>query len=176
MIPSRCNIQSLHDAGPDSYISHIPTPTSGKLFLGSVSSIKDSSKYCIDYIVSMFPVPLQTNVEKHDIFSIFDDAREDTLIKMNYILDAVGFEIYAALMQGKNVLVHCFACISRSSTVVIDCLLRFFPVLFKGEKNANIPYTVPTVLNALRYVQHYRNVVEPNEGFMNVILSRYVGR
>jgi dual specificity phosphatase 12 len=166
----------LSDASPDSHISYIPTPTIGKLFLGNINSVADAKAFCINYIVSMIPTRIQSNVEKHEIYGLYDDARPETLERMNNILNTVCHEIYAALMQGKNVLVHCHAGISRSSTVVIDCLLTYFPTMFKGDNGAHIPYTSITISNAIYYVQKYRPIVEPNEGFTKLLFARHLGR
>lgn len=53
--------------------------------------------------------------------------------------------------QNKNVYIHCFAGISRSSTMVIAYLMH------KHHK---------PLADIYRYVQSKRNIVQPNSGFM----------
>ena len=37
-------------------ISHIPTNTKGKLYLGDVSSVKEIDKYNIKFVISLYPI------------------------------------------------------------------------------------------------------------------------
>jgi protein tyrosine phosphatase len=157
------------------YISHIPTPTLGKLYLGSLSSVNEVSKLNIEYVVSLFPIQPITGIE-HDVFSITDTTDQTTLAKMNAILDLINDKLSSYLNGGHNVLVHCFAGISRSSTVVIDTLLRYFPDLFLTEKQSTSPKDRRDVYASIKYVEKYRPVIEPNHGFKDLLIARYLSR
>jgi len=154
------------------YISHIPTPTRGKLYLGSVSSINEVNRLDIKYVVSLFPVNDIVGID-HDIFSIIDTTDNTTLAKMNAILDIINNKIYTHLNEGHNVLVHCFAGISRSTTVVVDTLLRYFPEVFVTDVHTK---DRRDVYEAIKYVAKYRPVIEPNHGFKDLLIVRYLTR
>ena len=143
--------------------THIPIPNlPGKLYLGSVTSINYIIPLNISYVISLFPLlqdmTIPPNVE-HDLYSLYDSSDAETVKKMNLILNETSSKIFQRLKEGKNVLVHCFAGISRSSTVVIDFLCSF--ILYNS---------VDEVIEILRM---YRPQVNPNNGFTNLLRARH---
>jgi protein-tyrosine phosphatase len=74
-----------------------------------------------------------------------------------YFKEAVEF-IKAAVDKGQNVLVHCFAGVSRSCTIVIAYLVRFFGM---------------EVYSALNFVKRKRPWVNPNYGFYAQLKKYY---
>jgi len=143
-------------------MNHIPvSKLPGKLYLGSVYALDDLQTNRIDYVVSLFP-PLdyqQVSVE-HDQYHISDTMQEQNLIKLNMCLNDINQKIFDRLSQNKNVLVHCFAGISRSATVVMDFLLTFE---FKKE----------SVEHVLAYVRGFRQHIHPNDGFIQLLQARH---
>jgi len=73
-----------------------------------------------------------------------------------YFKEAVEF-IKTAVDKRQNVLVHCFAGVSRSCTIVIAYLVRFFGM---------------EVYSALSFIKRKRPWVNPNYGFYSQ-LKRY---
>ncbi len=82
-----------------------------------------------------------------------DDA-EDQIIYGS--LEKSYLFIKNALERGSNVLCHCHAGISRSSSMVIYYIM----------KSRNIPYDT-----AYFYTKHKRHVVNPNKGFIRQLIS-----
>jgi predicted protein tyrosine phosphatase len=145
---------------------HIPLSFKGKLYLSSVSGLNYIDYLNIDYIVSLFP-PLQNQTIKehieHDKISIADRGDFETIVKMNSTLDIIGRKIKNNLLNGKNVLVHCFAGISRSATVVADIICKY-------ETSVIDPYN--KVNSSIEYIKMFRPQVEPNIGFIKLLNVR----
>lgn len=74
----------------------------------------------------------------------------------NHFKEALDF-VRSAIVEGKNVLVHCFAGVSRSATIVIAYLLKYH----KMEYNP-----------AMALVKSKRPWINPNYGFQGQ-LRRY---
>ena len=150
----------------DSYISLIPTTSliSGKLYLGSVSALNDLDKYNITFVISLFPA-FNCTIPEHITqveYSISDTPQYSQ--KMNTILDQTTKLIHTHLTNGCNVLVHCFAGVSRSSTVVLDYLLQHTNV----KQICNKEY-----ISILHYIRKFRDVVTPNQGFATLLAERH---
>lgn len=79
--------------------------------------------------------------------NVYDNQSADIAV---YFDECVAF-IDDALSRGEKVLVHCFAGISRSTSIVLAYLIEKY--------NHSLP-------DALRIVQEKRPVARPNEGFM----------
>jgi protein-tyrosine phosphatase len=83
-----------------------------------------------------------------------------------YFNDSYDF-IHKHLKKGENVLVHCRMGISRSSTLVINYMLR---ELYSMRK---IEYPDYCILNSvLEYTRSKRPVVNPNQGFLDQLYLR----
>ena len=77
---------------------------------------------------------------------------------MHEILMKTNSIIREKLQQGKNVLVHCRAGISRSATVVISFICDFMGYSYR---------------QGYLLVQKNRNVIEPNAGFEALLKQLY---
>lgn len=145
---------------------HIPLSFKGKLYLSGIQGINYIQHLNVGYVVSLFP-PLQNQSipegVKHDEIKIADRSDIETKIKMNSILDIICRKIRKHLHNGDNVLVHCFAGISRSATVVSDFICKY-------ETGILDPYN--KVNSSIEYIKMFRPQVEPNIGFIQLLNVR----
>jgi hypothetical protein len=146
---------------------HIPLHNfKGKLYLSGVQGVNYIQYLNIGYVVSLFP-PLENQSipedVKHDEIKISDRSDFETKIKMNSILDIISRKIKKHLYNGVNVLVHCFAGVSRSATVVADFICKY-------ETKVLDPYN--KVNSSIEYIKMFRPQVEPNIGFIQLLNVR----
>ena len=73
------------------------------------------------------------------------------------------------LLNNHNVLVHCYAGISRSSTIVINYLLRY---LYENNNISCCPCEV--LKNVILYAQNKRPIIYPNSGFINQLTDKSI--
>jgi len=149
--------------------NHIPTPSfKGKLYLSDVYGINFLKELNIGYVISLFPVlENQTIPEsiKHDEVKISDRTDVETILKMNSILNNISLKIAHNLSNNINVLVHCFAGVSRSATVVCDFICKYETTLFTtGDTNK--------VESSIEYVKKFRQNINPNHGFIKLLKIR----
>jgi len=83
---------------------------------------------------------------------LYDDPEEDINMYFDYIYRCMKL----AELRNQNVLIHCAAGISRSSTFVAHYLMR----------DQNMKLT-----EAIRYMRKIRKQVRPNDGFMHQLHS-----
>jgi len=146
---------------------HIPTPSfKGKLYLSSINGIDYLDEMNIGYVVSLFPLlqnqTLPTRVS-HDEINISDRFDFETIIKMNSTLNKITVKIADKLSNNINVLVHCFAGISRSATVVCDFICKYEPTLLDDSNK---------VESSIEYIRQFREQIKPNHGFMKLLKIR----
>jgi len=148
--------------------NHIPTPSfKGKLYLSDVYGINFLKELNIGYVISLFPVlENQTIPEsiKHDEVKISDRSDVETILKMNSILNNISLKIAHNLSNNINVLVHCFAGVSRSATVVCDFICKYETTLLSGDTNK--------VESSIEYVKKFRENINPNHGFIKLLKIR----
>ena len=153
---------------------HIPTPSfKGKLYLSDIYGIDYLEEMNIGYVVSLFPIlenqTLPTRVH-HDQINISDRFDFETIIKMNSTLNKITLKIADKLSNNINVLVHCFAGISRSATVVCDFICKYEPTLLDNT-GPEAPDT-NKVESAIEYVRQFREQIKPNHGFIKLLKIR----
>jgi protein-tyrosine phosphatase len=142
-------------------VSTIATSTPGKLYLGPVGGLREVEEYKIDLVIGLFP-PLDIVVPETIFrieFSLTDRPQDKE--KMRDVLDETNEIIHNTLQRGQNVFVHCFAGISRSSTVVLDYLLTYENLQMKRFQDA------------LAYLRTFRPQVNPNIGFVELLKERH---
>jgi len=153
---------------------HIPTPSfKGKLYLSDVYGINFLKELNIGYVISLFPVlENQTIPEsiKHDEVKISDRSDVETILKMNSILNNISLKIAHNLSNNINVLVHCFAGVSRSATVVCDFICKYEPTLL-DDTGPEAPVT-NKVESSIEYVKKFRENINPNHGFIKLLKIR----
>lgn len=166
--------------------NHIPTPSfKGKLYLSDVYGINFLKELNIGYVISLFPVlENQTIPEsiKHDEVKISDRSDVETILKMNSILNNISLKIGHNLSNNINVLVHCFAGVSRSATVVCDFICKYEPTLLSGDTGPEAPDVLRTELpsvaitnkveSSIEYVKKFRENINPNHGFIKLLKIR----
>lgn len=105
--------------------------------------------YNIQAVLQILPTEPPSTVEHIDrlVVPIEDDSGEN----IKYIFNQSFYWIESQLNANRKVLVHCFAGVSRSATIVIAYLMRKFS--WEYEK-------------ALEYVQEKRKCIDPNIGFL----------
>jgi protein-tyrosine phosphatase len=148
---------------------HIPTPSfKGKLYLSDVYGINFLKELNIGYVISLFPVlENQTIPEsiKHDEVKITDRSDVETILKMNSILNNISLKIAHNLSNNINVLVHCFAGVSRSATVVCDFICKYEPTLLSVAITNKVE-------SSIEYVKKFRENINPNHGFIKLLKIR----
>lgn len=128
------------------------------LYLGSVGAaynlqvLKNLQISCILTICECLPPKFPDDFE----YKVIPVTDEPSTRLNHYFQEATDF-IKKAIEEGKNVLVHCFAGVSRSASIVIAYLMRFH----KMEYNT-----------ALSHTKSRRPWINPNYGFQGQ-LRRY---
>ena len=139
-------------------LNHIPLfqKDGAKLYIGGRSALNSYKKYNIDHLITLFKFDTYIKDIKHEIFDIVDLDREEFVEDLNKNLDQITSSIHNSLINGKNVCVHCKAGISRSSTVILEYLIKYQNM---GSE-------------ALEYLKKFRPIVCPNPGFLNLLKKR----
>jgi hypothetical protein len=137
-------------------LTHIPLSLSGKLYIGGRVALNTYKNYNIDHIITLFKFNNKIQDVKHEIYDIIDYDKEEFVQQLNDCLDQITSSIHQSLMDGKNVCVHCKGGISRSSTVLIEYLIKYQNM---GSE-------------ALDYVKKYRPIICPNPGFYRLLKQR----
>ena len=72
------------------------------------------------------------------------------------------------IKKGENVLVHCYAGISRSSSIILNYMCRFL------YSHNNLQHENPenVLYNTLKYSVNKRPIINPNQGFLNQLLMK----
>lgn len=128
------------------------------LFLGSYEDSKNydclkcnNIKYIVNLSCHPNPYPDCFEYLKIDMNDLPDQNIEK-------YFDYVSKWINDKIQSGNNVLVNCFAGISRSSTFVIAYL-----VMYKGY----------TLVDAYKHVKNRRSIIEPNIGFQKQLIDKF---
>jgi protein-tyrosine phosphatase len=87
----------------------------------------------------------------------------------NFFDESYNF-IKKHISKHENVLVHCFAGISRSSTIILNYIIKD---LYRNDYD-RIRYENPNsvLLYVLNYAMSKRNIINPNNGFVNQLLTK----
>lgn len=149
-------------------MNFIPTndKKSGKLFIGNLSDLmSDDMMRNIDVIISVCDVnPKFRKYDRpHYVYPVHDSPDIESVQTMRDILSKCRPIIYFNCKQGKNVFIHCYAGISRSSTVLLDYLLTYY--IFDTSK------CLSNTECALKFVRQFRPIVNPNKGFYDLLLE-----
>ena len=153
-------------------ISKILSYSNGaNLFLGSIAARSPLIliQNDIDVVVSIIsPIvqlsPLPSHIQR---FAFYLDDVPTADITQFFMTSSK--KIYQAILHGKNVLVHCHAGISRSTSLVVAYILycmKFYP---RAVPKIN---KIPSYSqNILKLIREARSCVHPNSGFMQQLLA-----
>ena len=148
-------------------MNHIPTPSfKGNLYISGINGIDYLNELNIGYVVSLFPILENQTLPKrvhHDQINISDRWDVETILKMNSVLNKITVKIADKLSNNINVLVHCFAGISRSATVVCDFICKYEPTLLDDTNK---------VESSIEYIRQFREQIKPNHGFIKLLKIR----
>ncbi|EGN97794.1 hypothetical protein SERLA73DRAFT_182542 [Serpula lacrymans var. lacrymans S7.3] len=133
------------------------TPSSGSLYLGSISATMDRDllrAHHITHLVQVLDVPWLPISEKDGFKCLRIDILDIPTVDLRPHLEgACGF-IAKALQGGSNVLVHCQQGVSRSPAIVIAYLIHDLGMTFD---------------QAHALVKRHRPCINPNPGFVNAL-------
>lgn len=135
----------------------LPIKNIGKLFIGSLGSLNEIKNYNIGLIISLEnPTIIYKNIE-HIHYKIRDEMDDKSLQIFQNILPEAIILIHKNLTKNINVLVHCAAGVSRSSTLILSYLMKYH---FNGS-----------LINSLKYLKKCRPCVFPNFGFLKLLVN-----
>ena len=147
-------------------VSHIELPNTtfgGKLYLGSINSLLYVPKLNVDLVISLCDVSSITpalqrvlSQVQHVKYDIDDSTDAESAARMIYILQVTAPMIYKALSSGRNVLVHCYAGVSRSASVVINFVCQLYHIGFR---------------DGFQLVSRNRSIVNPNFAFTQILYA-----
>jgi predicted protein tyrosine phosphatase len=142
-------------------------PGQGSLWLGSMDALSDASiMESIDAVVSAIHVKRVSDTALDDLIgdrphvriSINDSNDKGTANEFSKSFDRVARFIYDHIRRGHNVLVHCAAGVSRSTTLV-----AYYMIHYRGYMS---------VEDALEKIRESRPHVQPNPSFIRVLRER----
>jgi protein-tyrosine phosphatase len=128
-------------------------------------------KYNINAVIT-----LETRPKPNDILNFYklygtdyiyinigDDPNENIYNYFNFTYDFIKKYI----KQHKNILVHCYAGISRSATIILNYIIKD-----QYLNNLNIYKEKPedVVQHVLSYTRTKRHFINPNNGFLNQLV------
>ena len=130
------------------------------LYLGNIDDVQSDKFIRENNIKLIINAAIEVIVPIHEDVNIimnlqWHDSMEQSI---NFcFLDYLTNVIHSFLKENKAVLVNCFAGISRSSTIVIAYMMKYYNMTFD---------------EAFNYVQSKRWIVNPNPNF-RIILKNY---
>lgn len=126
---------------------------SGGIYMGDIFVAKDTTRLKKENIKAVLTVASNTYLKynKEDIsdHKIIEAEDFETFNLSQFFNECLDF-IETHLKKGNNVLVHCFAGVSRSATIVIAYLMK------NNKWKLN---------DTIKYVKSKRNMIAPNSGF-----------
>ena len=123
-----------------------------KLYLGDLFDANNKEQIKNKNITSIICVAEGLKIIKPDVKVYRYDFQDDYNCNISLYFDEIGDIIH----KEKAVLVNCAAGISRSSTIVIAYIMKYYKIELK---------------RAFLYVRHKRNQICPNKKFMSCLLD-----
>ena len=148
------------------HVSHIPiADIKGELYLSGLAGTTKLKKYNIKVLISLEQCGLDED-DKDIIqmqYKIRDETDDISINKMKNILDEISNVIHDSLSNGLNVLVHCAAGVSRSSTAVLYYFMKYH---YNKDKTP--------LLSSLIKVKNNRKFIYPNTGFLKILAEKSI--
>jgi len=107
----------------------------------------------------------------HNIDWMYIYAGDSPTDPLSRYFDVTANFIQDHLNKGENVLVHCWAGVSRSATIVLNYMIRDF-IQTNGKNDKT--YAFPLVQYMLKLARKKRPIVNPNVGFVNQLYIKTV--
>lgn len=129
------------------------------LWLGGLPALEQLDAHHIDAVVTVLPksgydverLSQSVGAQRDHLWLDYRDAPD---VPLSEAFALSGAWIHERLGQGKRVLVHCAAGMSRSATIVAAYLLHYHGDQF------------PSVAAVIAYLRERRPIVRPNAGFL----------
>lgn len=132
------------------------------------------SKYNIKAVLTLETMPKPNDIlkyyKKNNIDFKYIDISDSPYSNISQYFDPSYELIKKHIENNENILVHCYAGVSRSSTIVLNYLIR--NIYDKIKKVNSSPRDV--VQKITEFLICKRPVVNPNDGFMNQILKKTI--
>lgn len=147
----------------------IPNVT-GSLYLSGMDGLSIVRPNSVSLVISL-EVPMilfddPTEDISHKVYRILDYEDDEAYNKMKIIINETHDVIHNALVNGKGVLIHCMAGISRSTTVVAYYLFKHHSDYFKcGSKDLH------PIVNIIKFLKEQRKCIQPNNKFMKLLIE-----
>jgi len=128
------------------------------LFLGNMkdaSDIEALSRLGIDHVLNVTAVSPTYQTSSKITYKQLHAADNGYQNLKQYFDEAFEF-IDAARARGGSVLIHCQAGVSRSPTIAVAYLIKYFPM---------------TMVDAYKFVKSRRSIISPNLNFMGQLLE-----
>ena len=134
----------------------------GKLWVGGVEALQDLNKFNIGAVVTVLQrgrvseeaIAYFVKDRPHLRFFMYDAEDEP----IENLFDKSTAFIDRHIREGRNVLVHCYAGVSRSVTLCVCYMMRC-----RGFETPNL---------ALQHIRKVRDWVSPNDGFMRALKDK----
>ena len=131
-------------------------------------------KYNIKAIITLETRPKSSYVldyyNRHNIDFKYIFIEDSVDADISKYFDVTYDFIKSHISKGDNVLVHCYAGISRSSSIILNYMIRF--IYESGKSVIDNPRSV--VFNALSYSRSKRPFINPNPGFIEQLIEKSV--
>lgn len=163
------NILPIYQIYPtNNYPTHLNNK--GLLYLSNVWAAKDRptiDSVNIKRIVNLYKCDYK--YDSDDIKTMFIEMNDDSCQNLMPVICSVYPFIVDGLVNGENVLVHCYAGISRSVSIIIAFLMLHDPewvdtIRIKPETDLDCLY---------RHIKSIKSDIEPNFGFVLQLESLY---
>ncbi|TFL04549.1 protein-tyrosine phosphatase-like protein [Pterulicium gracile] len=154
----RNNAQRFQGGSTADYMQMIlpgPEDHIGNLYLGSLAAVRRVDLLKEHGIKHVFHImrpgwEWEMDLEKFDFYSttfpLHDELDEDILTDLDGVVDSLR----CALLSGQNVLVHCRMGVSRSASIVIAYVIKYFGLSFEAARE---------------FVASKRSKIDPNPTF-----------
>jgi len=157
----------------------IKYPNGSTIYLSGMEAYDDIEKYLIrernisvilSFIGSSLPTWIQTELDKHNIQNHIVIIRDEPDRNIYPHFESSYQIILNAILQNRNILIHCRAGVSRSVTI----LVAFFLSCLRCHPDLIIPYIPRSKItwtdSILDFIQK-RRYVNPNFGFHTQLLQ-----
>lgn len=128
-------------------------------------------KYNIKAVISLETTPKPDYIldyyNKNKIEHMYIYIHDSPDVNISEHFDETYEFIHKHIQKGDNVLVHCMAGISRSSTIILNYMLR---ISYESGQGNSCPCNL--FKSVLEYARKQRPIINPNSGFQKQLLQK----